>query len=356
MRASSGLHLDYVSLAEYQAARWGDVLGVASFNGSAAGAPAALAEIPVAQVSTPVLPAAAHVCEVWRCAAPAESGRRARVSFRRTEDMLFGCIAVTESEVSPPAPPPTHASARGGMRSPLHEATTQVYREICATLDAEGYPHLLRVWNYVPDINSDWHGTERYRQFNSARQHALQASGRPLTGNVPAASALGAARDSPVVAYFLAGRTAPAFVENPRQVSAYHYPRRYGAHSPVFSRATLLRQGGNLTLFISGTASIVGHRSLHVGNTAAQTRETLTNIEALLGEANRVAPGAHFCLSTLACKVYVRRPADLPVIQAELDSALGSSARVIYLQADICRQDLLVEIEATAMCPLAADG
>jgi chorismate lyase / 3-hydroxybenzoate synthase len=340
-----GLHLDYVSLAEYQAARWGDVLGIASFNGSTAGSPAGLSEIPVAQVSMPVLPVAAQVCEVWRCAAPAESGRRDRVRFRRTEEMLFGCIAVTEAEVSP-----------GSAASPLHEATAQIYRQICATLDAEGYPHLLRVWNYVPDINSDSHGTERYRQFNSARQHALQASGRPLTGNVPAASALGAARDSPVVAYFLAGRTAPTFVENPRQVSAYHYPRRYGRHSPVFSRATLLRQAGNLALFISGTASIVGHRSLHVGNTAAQTRETLTNIEALLGEANRVAPAAQFSMSSLACKVYVRRPVDLPVIQAEVGAALGRGARVIYLQADICRQDLVVEIEAAAISPLAGGG
>ncbi len=51
-----------------------------------------------------------------------------------------------------------------------------------------------------------------------------------------------------------------------------------------------------MTLFISGTASIVGHRSLHIGDTAAQTRETLTNIEALLGEANRLAGGAHFDL------------------------------------------------------------
>ena len=353
MRAPSGLHLDYVSVAEYQAARWRDVLGVATFNGAAAGAPGAeAAEIPVAQVSTPVLPAAAHVCEVWRCAAPAESGQRDRVRFRRTEDMLFGCISVTETEVAEGAAGRTRLSGRGP--SALHEATTQMYRQICATLDAEGYPHLLRVWNYVPDINRDSHGTERYLQFNSARQHALQASGRPLTGNVPAASALGAARDSPVVAYFLAGRTAPTFVENPRQVSAYHYPRRYGAHSPVFSRATLLRQSRSLTLFISGTASIVGHRSLHVGDTAAQTRETLTNIEALLAEANRVAPGAHFALSSLACKVYVRRPADMPIIQAELTRALGAAARVIYLQADICRQDLLVEIEGTAMCPLPA--
>jgi chorismate lyase / 3-hydroxybenzoate synthase len=139
-------------------------------------------------------------------------------------------------------------------------------------------------------------------------------------------------------------------------VSAYHYPPQYGAHSPVFSRASLLRQAGGLTLFISGTASIVGHRSLHAGDTAAQTRETLTNIEALLGEANRIAPGAHFSLGSLACKVYVRRPADLPIIQAELNSALAQGARVIYLQADICRQDLLVEIEAVGMCPLAADA
>jgi chorismate lyase/3-hydroxybenzoate synthase len=341
MRAPAGLHLDYVSLAEYQAAGWGDVLGVATFSGTRDRVGAPVAEIPVARVSTPVLPGTGHVFEVWRCNRPATSGQRQRVRFRRTADMLFGCIAVSEAQL---------AAGHGA----LHEATSQAYREICATLDAESYPHLLRVWNYLPDINRDADGTERYRQFNSARQHALRASGRSLAGNVPAASALGAASNSPLVVYFLAGRTAPCFVENPRQLSAYHYPRQYGVHSPVFSRATLWRAPDGLALFISGTASIVGHRSLHVGDTAAQTRETLTNIEALLAEANRAARGAHFRLGALALKVYVRRPADLPVIEAELAAALGESARVIYLQADICRQDLLVEIEATGMCPLDA--
>jgi chorismate lyase / 3-hydroxybenzoate synthase len=354
MPASRGLHLDYVSRAEYQAARWPDVLGVATFNG----APplAGCAEIPVAQVSTPVLAAGREVYEVWRCDEPAESGQHERVRFRRTGDMLFGCITITEAEIFAPLSGEAPPQGRRHGHSPLHEATAQAYRQICATLDAESYPHLLRVWNYVPDINRDIHGTERYREFNSARQHALRASGRPLSGNVPAASALGAGADSPLLVYFLAGRTAPTCLENPRQTSAYHYPRQYGAHSPVFSRATLLRQPGSLMLFISGTASIVGHRSLHVGDTAAQTRETLANIEALLGEANRMAPGASFALSGLACKVYVRRPADLPVIQAELRSALGANARAVYLQADICRQDLLVEIEATGVSPLAADA
>ena len=349
MRAPPGLHLHYVSLAEYESAQWGDVLGVATFNGPGASKPPATgpAGIPIALVSTPVLPAAGDLCEVWRCGEPAASGERERVRFRHSGEMLFGCIAIPETGSA-------RASSEDNGCSPLQEATAQAYRQIFATLAAENYPHLLRVWNYLPAINRDEHGSERYRQFNRARQLAMRACGRAPQGNVPAASALGSPLESPLVVYFLAARTAPTFVENPRQVSAYHYPREYGSHSPAFSRATLLRQGAGLMLFISGTASIVGHRSLHLGDTAAQTRETLANIEALLAEANRAVRGARFELDTLACKVYVRRPADLPLVQAELEAALGGGARVVYLQADICRQDLLVEIEAAAMYPCAA--
>jgi hypothetical protein len=203
----------------------------------------------VAQVRTPVLGGSADVCEVWRCGESLESGQHGRVRFRRSDQLLFGSIAVAEKDL----PGPPHAT--------LHAATTLAYDQICAVLEAQPFPHLLRVWNYLPDINRETDGTERYLQFNTARQRALRSRGRALTGNVPAASALGAASGSPLVVYFLAGRTAPAFVENPRQVSAYHYPRQYGAHSPVFSRAALVPHRGRLALFISGTASIVGHRS-----------------------------------------------------------------------------------------------
>lgn len=344
MRAPAGLNLTYLSRPDEALGR-DDVLGIATFNGTPT--LAAATGIPVARVNTPTLPGDRDLCEVWSSGAPAASGQHGRVRFRRTAEMLFGCIAVAEQDFL--------ATGAGAVKtSALHRATEQAYQDICATLEAQGYPHLLRVWNYLPDINRDSGGTERYRQFNTARQHALHTCGRAVAGSVPAASALGAASESPLVVYFLAGRVAPVFVENPRQVSAYHYPREYGTHSPVFSRAALLRQSGSLTLFISGTASIVGHQSLHPGDTAAQTRETLTNIEALVGEANRRAHDAHFELGGLAYKVYVRRPADLPVIQAQLASAIGSKAQIIYLQADICRQDLLVEIEATGICALAA--
>ncbi|MDE2051437.1 MAG: hypothetical protein KGJ72_10515, partial [Gammaproteobacteria bacterium] len=231
-------------------------------------------------------------------------------------------------------------------RTPLEVATDLAYREMYATLTALDSPHLVRVWNYIPDINLETHGLERYRQFNTARQEASLACGRAVAGAVPAASALGAAAASPLTIYFLASRRAPAFIENPRQVSAYRYPAQYGPRSPAFSRATVLGEGAEATLFVSGTASIVGHRTLHAGDPAAQTRETLVNIEALLAEAERRCGTGALRLETLAYKVYVREPKDLQVIRAQLETSLGRAAALLYLKADICRRDLAVEIEA----------
>jgi hypothetical protein len=83
MRTPAGLHLDYVTPAEYRSARWDDVLGVATFNHSVPVAAPEPQGIPIAQVSTPVLADAAEVYEVWRCGAPAESGRHGEIHFRR---------------------------------------------------------------------------------------------------------------------------------------------------------------------------------------------------------------------------------------------------------------------------------
>jgi enamine deaminase RidA (YjgF/YER057c/UK114 family) len=336
MGSGTGLRLEYMTLAELDAARWTGVMGVAVFDGRRQGM--LEPRVPIAEVNTPVLGESRALCEVWRTGQAVQCGVRGRVRYARTTNMLFGCITVREDSGSSDA-----------QQTPLYCGTEQAYREILGTLDALHYPHLLRVWNYLSEINRDTHGTERYRQFNSARQAALLAAGRPTTGKVSAACALGAVVDSPLVAYFLASQTAPTFIENPRQVSAYHYPRQYGIRAPTFSRATVHQDAQAMTLFISGTASIVGHETVHAGDTAAQTRETLTNIEALVEESNRVTGSKAFTLDKLTCKVYLRHPSDLPIAQAQLHSALGSRARTLYLQADICRHDLSVEIEATAM-------
>ena len=163
---------------------------------------------------------------------------------------------------------------------------------------------------------------------------------------VPAACALGTA-GGPLVVAFLASRHAPLALENPRQVPAYDYPADYGPRAPTFARATLLAGASGETLFVSGTASIVGHRTMHEGDAAAQTAETLANLQALLAVANARSACGGYALDALALKVYVRHRADLPAVQAALSQ--HTRARAVFLLADVCRENLLVEIEACAM-------
>jgi enamine deaminase RidA (YjgF/YER057c/UK114 family) len=102
------------------------------------------------------------------------------------------------------------------------------------------------------------------------------------------------------------------------------------------------------TLLVSGTASIIGHESVHADDVAAQTRETIANINILITEANRLSGRHYYSTDVLAYKVYVRKPEHLSTIAAEFRAAVGYRATVTYLHADVCRRDLLVEIEAAS--------
>jgi enamine deaminase RidA (YjgF/YER057c/UK114 family) len=271
------------------------------------------------------------------------------VRYRFCEELMFGSITIEERAIEKLAQE-AGGSARGlfeGDSATLLRATEIAYQEIFEVLKQTEHRHLIRIWNYLPEINREADGDERYRHFNSARQLAFRNSGRATVGTVPAASALGSPAGSPISIYFLAARQPPKMIENPRQTSAYHYPPKFGRHSPIFSRACVLSESAGTNLFVSGTSSIVGHETIHQGDVAAQTAETMANISALLGEANRVVGSARYSLDGLKFKVYVRQPSDLSAIEAALAKSLRPSTSIVYLQADVCREDLLVEIEAT---------
>ena len=332
------LQLEYLSSHEVAAQSpswWQGVLGVVGFEKipNIDGA-----RVPVTASMIPSL-CANDLCEVWRVASPevrlSSGAAHARVSYRFSDDLLFGSFSIAERAID------AHDEAGA-----LQRATEIAYQEIFAVLNETGHRHLIRIWNYLPQINAQAGGEERYRHFNSARQTAFRKSGRATMGTVPAASALGSPAGSPLCIYFLAARRPPRMIENPRQTSAYHYPPKFGRHSPIFSRACVWGESGSGRLFVSGTASIVGHESIHRGDVISQTRETMVNIGALLEEANRIVGSSHYSLNDLKLKVYVRKPSDLPAIEAALSELLNPAAAIVYLQADVCREDLLVEIEA----------
>jgi len=238
----------------------------------------------------------------------------------------------------------------------LTGATRQAYADLFAVLEAGRTPHLLRLWNYIAGINVETGGSERYRQFNAGRQQAFIEAQRSAFEGSPAACALGT-RSGPLRVYFLAGRRAPLAIENPRQVSAYRYPTAYGPRAPTFSRAALAEIGaGRQALFISGTASIVGHETLHAGDVRKQTIESLANI-AVLREIAAQRAGRAFAADALIYTVYVRRAADLDIVRDEFERHVGAGSvaarQALYLEADICRSPLLVEIEAHAFAGAA---
>ena len=278
------------------------------------------------------------ICEVWHGSGQLTQSRCGAIHYSHDNDLLFGVIVLSETMFE-----------AGADKTPLQQATESAYRQVFALLDTLRYPFLFRLWNYIADINTHSFGLERYRQFNLGRQDAFLAHGRDVMGNVPAACALGTAQ-GPLSIAFMAGRVAPLSIENPRQVSAYQYPHEYGPRSPTFSRASLVHLGQDEVLFVSGTASIVGHATRHPNDVVAQTRETMANIQAVLTEANRLA-SQPFDLASLYYKVYVRHPADLALIRAELAHCVGDALKAVYLRADVCRHDLLLEIEATAGHP-----
>lgn len=285
-------------------------------------------------VPLPVLPNGGLTATTWVSQGPFREGQIGALRYRANEHLLFGSVCIKEAD---------YLNQAAG--SSLQCASSAAYALVFEAMKLNGFPYLARCWNYLPRINLDGGGLERYRQFNIGRQDAFIAAEQAWLAGAPSACALGTAQGD-VVLYFLASRALPQAIENPRQISAYRYPERYGPRSPTFSRASLLGLPGQEILFVSGTASIVGHESLHDDNVAAQTEETLRNIAVVLEQANLKSDLRGFEMRELIFKVFLRRPEDKEIVAKALRDRLGEGLDVIYLQADICRVELLVEIEA----------
>jgi chorismate lyase/3-hydroxybenzoate synthase len=274
----------------------------------------------------PLQPYGRSPFEVWRANAPVMHGRDGEIRWSTDGQLQFGVIEVDERD--------------GGIEA----AAAHAYARLTPFVRDSGTPHLLRMWNYIDAITLGDGDNERYRAFCVGRARGI---GKLDTPTLPAATAIGRCDDARVIqVYWLAARTPGTPVENPRQVSAYHYPRQYGPQSPSFARAMLPPAGGTMPLLLSGTASVVGHATRHVGELLAQLDETFTNFDALIGAARTQLPALPVKFGAGSrLKVYVRDRDDLPLIAEALDRRLGDDVPRVVLHAAICRRELAVEID-----------
>ncbi|MBC2601052.1 chorismate transformation enzyme, FkbO/Hyg5 family [Puniceicoccus vermicola] len=230
----------------------------------------------------------------------------------------------------------------------LESIVEERYRDLLTFIEDN---RLYRVWNYIPKINEERGGMENYRAFCSGRSKAFHAiAGDDSVALMPSASGLGChGEDFIVLALF--GPDKVDHIENPLQVPAYRYPKDYGPRPPSFSRGTIIHRGVPISL-ISGTAAVRGHESVGGDDIRSQTEETIRNLQSILAEREKVVPGLvdeqlhrHFT-------VYLRDRHDRAVVEELLGAhLLRDRDEVLWLEADICRAELKVEIEV-ALYPL----
>jgi len=298
------------------------------------------AEWPFLHTNAQIEPLGTVRHEVWLSDTPILRGRTEFAEWARNDE--FAVVRVAVPETAP------------GMTGPA-DASYAAYSSLFSVIHEHNFGNLIRIWNYIPDILAvagpkiPKRDRERYRQFNAGRLRAWEdggprdGAGQPLR---PAATGAGSA-GQPLVLEALLSNDPVSYVENPRQMPAFQYPVKYGSKAPAFARATLCNRPGYDELFISGTGSITRSETTHKGDVEGQINEIIANFKALIDEKNLSAYGSKgFRMDDFQMlRVYVNNQADYPIIRRRAEEAFGSALKTAYLRADLCRPDLLLEME-----------
>jgi chorismate lyase/3-hydroxybenzoate synthase len=248
----------------------------------------------------------------------------------------------------------------------LQQSVGEAYLRVFERLASQRL-HLLRTWAAIPRIHAPHGDLDRYMVFNAGRFAAFAAwlGGQgAFARSVTTASAVGSSEEALEI-HCLASVEPGVPVDNPRQVPAYRYSRQFGPLPPCFARATLLPSppGERAVVMVGGTASIVGEESRHKGDLTRQIDETHRNLAAVVASAGARATGVSredlpecWLASYRELRLYYRDESGRNEIVDRTLDAFSGVRRVEARQAELCRPELLVEIEGVAELPSATEA
>ncbi|MCP4847529.1 MAG: hypothetical protein GY899_06240 [Verrucomicrobiaceae bacterium] len=223
------------------------------------------------------------------------------------------------------------------------------YEIYSAIIEIIGQRQIHRMWNYVPGINEESNNLENYRAFNIGRHRAfVSAYGNDYSKRISPASAVGANGTTLAVA-FIAGNDVLENVENPEQTPAYSYPLEHGPKSPSFTRGAHGTVESIPTAYLSGTSSIKDHQSVGNNDLTSQYQTTIDNMRLVtesLGYPDAMGNGQAM---NREFTFYLRNKRDLNSAIDLFRATTGESgvACTRFLHSDICRRELLLEIEGS---------
>lgn len=233
------------------------------------------------------------------------------------------------------------------------EQATEIFSTIGSILKENGFEpnDIYRQWNYIHGITELNEGRQNYQEFNDARSHFYSSCQWP--GGYPAATGIGTDIGGVMIELnAIKGEDFPNIaIDNPVQIAAHNYSQNVlegkaiegfaERTTPKFERARLF---GNV-IFISGTAAIIGEESNTSKDIVEQTAMTMSIIDNLVSSSN--IPLQNNGTEYNILRIYVKHRKDIPTVEIYMRQHYPSVPRH-YLISDICRPELLIEIEGTA--------
>lgn len=242
----------------------------------------------------------------------------------------------------------------GHLEDSIYRQTEDAFARSEAILNAEGmdFSNVYRQWNYIeriiefdPDSQAK---RQHYQIFNDVRSEYYSRT--DFHFGYPAATGIGMAAGGIIMDMIASrgNRIRHVPIMNPDQLDAHCYTQYVlvgealkpssERTTPKFERAKYVECGYNHSLYISGTAAIKGEKTIPSGDIAEQTRITLDNIAKLHYNDSHRRPYRHM-------RAYVKDPRNIPIVERLCRQYFGDIP-MQYLKADVCRENLVVEIEA----------
>jgi enamine deaminase RidA (YjgF/YER057c/UK114 family) len=254
----------------------------------------------------------------------------------------------------------------GGMGAGLFPADTRkasqaAFDQMREILETENmsYDNIVRQWNFIGNILEIKNDLQNYQVFNEVRSENYLKFRK--IHSYPAATGIGVKHGGVTIDFYaVEPRRCLKIIaiDNPDQIRPYDYSQQVLRGKPLqgkdtkqppqFERAVFVADRDSYTLFVSGTASIIGQATIGIDDVEKQTEVTLENIKKLT-DASRIQ---HLTGNSQAdagklilLRAYIKYQEDFPKVESICNERFPG-VPIIYCEADVCRDNLLVEIEA----------
>lgn len=305
-------------------------------------------EIPITLVPQYVLPQGGLTVEIYL------ANNESQVKICKKEGISLGIIENNDYRMLwTSGILPSDATASMSLQS------NEIFGKLESVLHSENYKlsDIVRQWNYIGNITGFRNSKQNYQEFNDIRSKFYA---KVIWENgYPAATGIGASFEGLVISCIAFQRNNNRMksvlpIDNPLQTAAPIYSNEVliSNHldnirsTPKFERAKMIITHKKGCLFLSGTAAIRGEKSMNKLSAKLQTQQTVENIQYLLSENNLCTSGCpNIPLKLQQLRVYIKNKEDYAVVWSIMEATYPLMP-VTYTVADVCRDELLVEVEA----------